>query len=634
MPRRGEYSHSFPPPEPIDEEPTRIGLRGVALGDTHGVKRRLEIDPADFACRILAGELADEWVELVEDKDLGWSSARNLRHTIQHFCTFVDREVPEAAQASFADAEPDLHQAVTDWIDALPEEFEAGSRGPAAHAGRLRRLVHRRSEHPGRPVVGPLHGWTTGAIGLRRGQTEELDEFTRADKLALVKAAWADLAAITERIKRGRALAAAGSDPATAGWTEPANLLWAIANGAWTTEQISANLPLSAAWPPELAAFLPETALARPTRKALLGGLVRQLFLHNIDLHCFRILMMAATGSRPEEVTGLHEDDLDLGPNSLTVDFTTNRAHTETRRSFKIDRSLAQAPLRPRQPRLDPGELVCRLLEFSRPLARRAGLSPVPLFLRASVVNGAVFEVSPFDGNRLGSNFIAWLARQNLALEGTLDIRRLRKSGKVEKAIAFKGRISDIADDHSEETFRNHYAHGTTLRVIAGNVITTAQDRWLKQALDGPTVLTAETAEHLDSPGVATALGLTPEEIEDLQSGQLDMGVCSCKNPWQSPYGRPGQLCPVAPLRCFECRYALVLPSNLPQMLLFAEHLERLQNRLPPRHFDALWGQSQTNLLAALDARSDAEIALAHRQIAEDGLSLHLPLSAHVEFDE
>ncbi|MFD4242795.1 hypothetical protein ACFWP3_14510 [Streptomyces sp. NPDC058525] len=40
------------------------------------------------------------------------------------------------------------------------------------------------------------------------------------------------------------------------------------------------------------------------------------------------------------------------------------------------------------------------------------------------------------------------------------------------------GRVSDIADDHSVETFHSHYAHGTTLRVIAGNVITAAQQRW------------------------------------------------------------------------------------------------------------------------------------------------------------
>ncbi|MEU1854192.1 hypothetical protein ABZ499_34280 [Streptomyces sp. NPDC019990] len=55
-----------------------------------------------------------------------------------------------------------------------------------------------------------------------------------------------------------------------------------------------------------------------------------------------------------------------------------------------------------------------------------------------------------------------------MSVDGQPDIRRLRKPSKVEKAITCKGRVSDIADDHSVQTFHRHYAHGTTWRVIAG----------------------------------------------------------------------------------------------------------------------------------------------------------------------
>jgi hypothetical protein len=55
-----------------------------------------------------------------------------------------------------------------------------------------------------------------------------------------------------------------------------------------------------------------------------------------------------------------------------------------------------------------------------------------------------------------------------VTVEGASDIRRLRKSTKVEKAIAFGGRIADAANDHHEEVFRGHYAQGTTLRVMSG----------------------------------------------------------------------------------------------------------------------------------------------------------------------
>jgi hypothetical protein len=74
-------------------------------------------------------------------------------------------------------------------------------------------------------------------------------------------------------------------------------------------------------------------------------------------------------------------------------------------------------------------------------------------------------------------------------------------------------------------------------------------------------------------------------------------------------------------------------PSNLPQLLLFADHLAGLQLRLSPQHFHALWGQSRVNVNEAIKARTDAEITEARRQIADEGLSLQLPLAAHVEFD-
>ena len=83
------------------------------------------------------------------------------------------------------------------------------------------------------------------------------------------------------------------------------------------------------------------------------------------------------------------------------------------------------------------------------------------------------------------------------------------------------------------------------------------------------------------------------------------MGLTQCSDPHNSPYGRPGELCPVAPLRCLECRNAWVLPSHLPQLLLFADHLDRLRLRLSPQHFAQLWGQSHANLQAVLAERTD-----------------------------
>ena len=225
-----------------------------------------------------------------------------------------------------------------------------------------------------------------------------------------------------------------------------------------------------------------------------------------------------------------------------------------------------------------------------------------------------------------------WLAAAGVTVDGAPDIRRLRKSTKVEKAIAFGGRIADVANDHHEEVFRGHYAQGTTLRMMSGRVIAAAQTHWFTMALEGPTVLISST-EVLDVPEQAPALGLTREQAEDIRRGALNMGVTECSDPHNSPYGRSGELCPVAPLRCLECRNAWVLPSNLPQLLLFADHLDLLRLRLSPQHFAQMWGQSHANLQAVLAERTDEEKALARKHIEVGQVGLHLPLAANVEFD-
>lgn len=282
------------------------------------------------------------------------------------------------------------------------------------------------------------------------------------------------------------------------------------------------------------------------------------------------------------------------------------------------------------RPRRQVSAIVRRLIAVTdRTRTLRGGLGG-RLFVSVAATHTYGLRVGDWVTDLPSTSFSAWLSKAGVTVTGAADVRRLRKSTKVEKAIAFGGRIADAADDHHEETFRGHYAQGSTLRVLSGEVIATAQQHWFDKALDGPFVLTATGI--LDQPDHLQALGLTAEQAEDLRQGELDMGVTHCRDPYSSPYSPQGELCAVAPLRCLECRNAWVLPSNLPQLLLFADHLDQLRNRLTPEHFAALWGQSYLNLHAILDQRTPAELTLARQHIA-DGASLHLPLTAHVEFD-
>ena len=113
---------------------------------------------------------------------------------------------------------------------------------------RLRILIARRAEHPDRLVSPQLDGWLTGAIGLRKGASQEVDEFSRADKRALIRAAWADVRALEPRLQHGSELLATGRDPRVGGWLVPANLLWAIENHAprnnWRRTLVNGQLEL------------------------------------------------------------------------------------------------------------------------------------------------------------------------------------------------------------------------------------------------------------------------------------------------------------------------------------------------------------------------------------------------------
>ncbi|MGP4089200.1 hypothetical protein [Streptomyces sp. KR55] len=634
MPRRGEYRGGFPAPSAPSRssQAQRIGLRQAVALDTGRRPVTVTFDPSGYVCSQLAAELAEEWVELMEAASLSVSACRGFRKAMSSFCTYLDSVEPRSAEASLAAGEPDLHGAVTEWIRLLSAAYRAGSPSPAWLASRLRQLIARRIAHQGRPVAGHLHGWVKGALGVSKGQSAEVDEFSRADKKQIIQAAWSARRATEERIRKGRALAAAGRDPRVDGWEEPANLLWALAHRVWTGEDIAQRLPPYAQWPAPLRELLPPGILSQHTVNSLLRHLVGMLYPHNLDLHSYRILLMASTGRTSEEVVALHEDDIEYGPRSVLIDFTKQRARATRRSAFSTPADKEDRVLHPSSPRLDVAEVTRTLLALARPLAERSAIAPVPLFLRAAVSHHTM-TVRSFSGHGSGLRLTDWLSIHKVRVDGPADIRRLRKSGKVEKAITFKGRISDIADDHTQETFRRSYAHGTTLRVIAGQVITTAQQHWLSKALTGPVVLDQEAEQSLQDPEVESALGLSAQDIEQLRAGELDMGVSSCRDPFASPFERPGQLCPVAPTRCLECRNAFILPSNLPQLLLFAAHLEQLRHRLTPRHFHALWGQSQANLTEVLRLRTDAEIARARRRIADEGLTLQLPITSQVEFD-
>lgn len=599
----------------------------------------LSVDPSEFRCTRLASQLADEWVEYVAATAIT-SHAQTYHLAVNRFCEYAEKVLgPRAEAASLTD--PQLFDVLVNWELSLPESYAPSSTYPAVLASGLRALIVRRDDHPDREVA-PELARRPGL--LASGERTERDEFTRHEKRAMVRAAWQNAHAARKRLDEGRALAEQGRHPGAGSWTSIPDLLWGIAYGGVTLDEFRHRVPPLSQWPRDLREFAAsgdKTLHAGTARIQLLRRLFACLYPHTFDLHAFRVLLMDATGYTSEEVTGFGEKQVEFLPKGVRLTLVKKRAGLLRHRAF---RDLPASRKQPDQqgadegrltvnwPRREASEVVRRLLDFTAQARGRAPQLTDTLFVSAAVHADYTVVFGPWRPT-CDLSFKAWLDAVGVKVQGDPHIGRLRKSVKVEKAIVTEGRVSDAADDHTEEAFIGHYAQGTTLRILSGRTIATAQQHWFDQALDrvdGPTVL--RDGQDVDQ-GRLQATGLSAQEAEGIMAGQLDMGVSHCKNPYQGPFSRPGELCAVAPLRCLECRNAWILPSNLPQLLLFKRHLERLRTVLAPQAFARLWGQSWVNLGAVLDDRTPEELAQARKHVETGEAVLNLPLAANTEFD-
>ncbi|WP_372456004.1 hypothetical protein [Streptomyces buecherae] len=603
----------------------------------------LSVDPSVFRCTRLTMQLADEWVEYVAATAIT-AHAKVYVMAIHHFCEYVDEKLgPEAEAVSLADH--GLFDLLIGWELSLPESYAPSSTYPSVLAAALRLLIVRRDDHSDRAVAPDLARWARGPALLAAGKKTERDEFSRSEKQALVRTAWQSVHAIRKRLDEGWALAEQGQHPDVGSWTSIADLLHGLANEQITPDDVRRHIPPSREWPPELKAFATrpgQDLVPQSARQQLVRQLFARLYPHTFDLHAFRVLLMDATGYTSEEVTGFGENQVEFLPKGVRLTLLKNRAGLLRHRAFRDQPAPADGP-QPQsanadqvtmdRPRREASAVVRQLLDITARTRAKAPHVTDTLFVAAAVSSRFTAEFGKWDPQSR-VNFSHWLDAMGVAIKGDRHIGRLRKSVKVEKAIVTEGRISDAADDHTEEAFAIHYAQGTTLRILSGRTIATAQQHWFDNALarvDGPTVVpdSSTVVDH----DLLKDTGLSAEEAEAILAGQLDMGVSHCKDPYQGPYSRPGELCAVAPLRCLECRNAWVMPSNLPQLLLFQRHLERLRTILTPPVFARLWGQSWVNLRAVLEDRTPEEIALALKHIEAGQAVLDLPLAANTEFD-
>ncbi|GAB2835899.1 hypothetical protein GCM10027073_74340 [Streptomyces chlorus] len=651
MARRGERKArtraSAPAPKP---QPSKIGVR-VWVEEYRGRSKTHSIDPSVYQCRLLVGQLADEWLKITRASSLsgggtGYSTAVRL------FATFADQYLaglglnPEDARLDGQSI--DLVEVIYQWEGALRQKYGLQSKQPYNHVRSLLTLIGQRAGADPK-VPGNLRKRAQAPASYRPGRGRPLDEFSNAERIALRDAARAAVRKTEDRLVRGRELLGAGTDPALGGWRDLPNLLWVTRTGLLNSQVLTDNLPKNPRWwPLEVRELLPEWTGEgqRPGIRALGRALGRMLFPDELDLQAFRVLLLLGmTDITPEELHDLHLSDMEFTDGGLRLVQQKKRAmriradlhrETETLPEGKSDDS--KGPFFAGGGAWDVPGLMRRLLAATE-LTRDAFDGEPWLFLAVErrYEDGRLeANLARFNGRE--RRFTHWIADQRdgqgrpLEISQPHDVRRLRKTTKVTRAVALGGTVTDLAgDDHHVEVYRGHYAQGTTAHIMAGRAVNRAQSWVFQRTLAAPVLVDEDAESRLEEPHVAEDLGLNPGQAAAMRAGELDMGLVNCRDPYDSPHTPGNKLCHVAPAMCMLCRNAVIFTSQLPRLLLLADHIERMRAALPPPRWQAVWG-AQAGALKEVFAECADRLPAARQEITELGVRLDLPLGQRTEY--
>lgn len=645
MPRRGERrsTSGVRRPRSVEPSPNRIGIREIVFRQRdRPVHARL--DPSQFDCSTLAGQLADLWIDYHRKNAL--KTVHAYPTAIRSFAKFLDKRLSaqgiDPAQARLEDERLDLPALLHAWGQSLLQEYPEYSRRPWGLERALLALLSHGAERD-LNIPDRVRRRAAAPPGVRKATGQVLDEFSNAERVAMRKAAQDDVRSLEKRLAQGRELLEAGQDPHQHGWLELPNLIWATRNGLVDSQTLGENLPLTRNWPSQLREFAQSTGIWPGI--GLMGCLHRMLFPREIDLHPFRVLLLLAmTDCTSEELHALQVPDLEFSAEGVRIVQSKERAE-RIRADFHLTDASYGMPEEPGDKEY-PGRgawdvpgLLRRLLEVNA-LTRTVFDSEPWLFTAVESRRSVRMEAALAAFADPGRRFTHWLGGHSgperpfpKGVSQPHDVRRLRKTAKTTRVVALGGTLTDLAgDDHSVRVFQQYYAHGTTAHVLAGAAMNRAQSKVFATVTGRATLVRPEDETRLGEPEVATALGVTPEQGAELRDGELDMGVSNCKDPHNSPHSVPGKLCHVAPAMCMVCDNAVVFVSQLPQQLMLFDHIQHMRDVLPPKTWHSVWGRQDAALRQVFEECTD-HIEDARKTIEKQSLTLNLPLGMRTEYD-
>ncbi len=616
MTGKGRYRDDFsPPPEPL-LAPNSIGPR-VLQTKHQGRTRTVIVDPTPFTCGRLVAELAGAIADRHAALDLSWGVLQRAERAARSFADWIDanHERPQDCMAAVLTID-DLER----WQATLRTQHPAGSHVPGEQATSLFVTLRWLAEQTETPVAPEIATRVRAPVSYPRPRTGSVDELAPKDRQAIEAAARSGI----ERLKLslslsrtstgdlGDALTMARLGMLTPTWLDdrygpklaelPADLRTVLdlnqipvredpeaaarraardlrGRGS-TMKQVAAALtaegyrtPHGLAWTASLARRLIDCD-PREWRADMLSGVIEGLIWPTEHaLMPVVILLGLRTGLPPECIKDLTINCVTSSDSRyVTIEYVKRRGTGRSSVSVPNQGEFSASRLI---------DLVLAATQAVRPHVEKSVRHRL-FVCRTRRPGGVAFRAADFQGE-----FARWCDREGLEIEGPADLRRLRKTRKVARAMALKGSVTDIADDHTTQVARDHYLQTTTLQVLSAEVIRKVQEQITMEMADGPVVVLPDAAEEVmrEAPG-----GSDLEPIAAALSGRLDVGLASCRDVRSSPFAPPGALCPAAfGGSCLSCENAVITERSLPAILLFCDHIEAQRRELAPPEWERRW---------------------------------------------
>ena len=364
-----------------------------------------------------------------------------------------------------------------------------------------------------------------------------------------------------------QAVAAAehGADPADHD-ASPANLAWLLLRtGPIATSDVLERLA--------------ETAAS--TARAEIVAVHRALFPPAETALAYLTLFAMRTGIVPDGIDALTLEDITrISPGSVLLSYSKGRTGGE---ALNLPR--------------DAVRLLDRWLAHSALLREHAGSLAGRLWLHTGGDELGRGIERVFAEPRTQKRRRAWVARCGLVgddgaplplhggrIRATYYHRRDRSS--------WTGR-STIDPNHSARVEGDHYLNSHTpaqLDAIEG-VIEAAQHEMRRRA-EPPVVVTSEDAAAFTAafPRLVADAGLDTATVTALLSGQQDVFVAGCADPFNSPHAPAGTLCPARPWVCLLCPLAAFAPRHLPNLLALQAYFTAQAEQMSTAEFLRVFG--------------------------------------------